>query len=251
MALLGVFYPLAAAPTVLRAWRDFLTTAPEELTVDVVLWTVPAEEPFPEAVHGEPYVGVMGVYVGPWEEAEATVRPLRELATPLADISGPIPYRGLQSMLDHHFPEGDRYYWTSLYLDELSDEAIDTVVEHARSRPSPRTTVPIRSRGGAVTRVDGAATAFPNRHSPFLLSVDGTWSDPADDETNVEWVRAFREAVEPYSADQQYLNFSMLETGEAAVRAAYGDNYERLAAVKQRYDPENLFRRNANVRPAT
>ena len=244
----GALYPMDDAEGVLRAWREFAPDAPEAVTADALLWSVPEEPKFPEELHGEPFVGMMGMYAGPVEEGERALAPLRELATPLLDMSGVMPYVAVQSMLDAEFPSGDRYYWKSHYMPELDDEAIATIVDYARERPSPRSPIPIRSRGGAIADVAPEATAFGERTAPFLLSIDGTWSEPAADEENVEWVQAFWAALEPHSTGEEYANFAMFDAEEE--RASFGRNAKRLAEVKARYDPENRFRHNANVKPS-
>ena len=247
---LGVFYSLDDAPSVLREVREFIRDAPDEITFDAVLWSIPAVDPFPDELQGMPVVLLGGTYAGPVEEGEDAFEPLRELATPVMDISEPQPYVQLQSAFDPFFPEGLRYYWKSLYLDELSDEAIDTIVEYATERPSPKTIIPIRPRGGAIARVDPDATAFAERTAPFMLSIDSTWEDPAHDEENVRWTREFWEAMAPHASNKMYLNFAMGEEGEDVVRATFGENYERLVEVKTAYDPENLFDMDPNVTPS-
>jgi FAD/FMN-containing dehydrogenase len=244
-------YPLETAPTVLREWREFVDGAPDEITSQAPLWSVPAHPNFPEEHHGAPVVVGGGMYAGPVAEGKRAMQPLREFGTPLVDLSGPVPYTQAQRGLDPFFPKGElRSYWKSRYLADLSDETIDTIVEYAGSRPSPRTIVPIRARGGAINRIDPTATAFPDRHSPFLLSIDSTWEAPDDDEDNIEWTREFWEAMEPYASDSMYFNFSMEEVGDDTTRATFGGNYGRLVEVKTEYDPENLFRLNQNIEPA-
>ena len=246
-----VMYPLETAPTVLRQWREFVDGAPDEITSQAPLWSVPEHSNFPEEHHGAPVVVVGGMYAGPVEEGKRAMQPLREFGTPLVDLSGPVPYTRAQQGLDPFFPKGEfRSYWKSRYLGELSDDAIETIVEYAEARPSPNTIVPLRARGGAINRVDPTATAFPDRHSPFLLSIDSTWEAPENDEDNIEWTREFWEAMEPYASDSMYFNFSMEEVGDDATRAAFGENYDRLVEVKTEYDPENLFRLNQNIEPA-
>jgi hypothetical protein len=177
------------------------------------------------------------------------MQPLRELGEPLIDTSGAQSYLTLQTKFDQFLPAGDRYFWKSRYLADLSGEAIDTVVEYMTQCPSPRTIVSIRVRGGEIARVDPTETAFVDRDSPYMISIDSTWTDPAEDEANVEWTRELWTAMEPFAAEGVHLNFAMLEEGEGTVRATFGENYERLAEVKNRYDPGNLFRVNQNVEP--
>lgn len=178
------------------------------------------------------------------------MQPLRGLETPVLDVSGPEPYTHLQQLFDPFFPEGDlRYYWKSRYLEGLGDDAIETIVEFAEDRPSSRALASIRARGGKLNRIDPTETAFADRHSPFMLSIDTTWDAPEDDEDCIEWTRVFWGAMEPYSSGSMYFNFAMLEEGDDMVRTTFGENYERLVEVKNSYDPENLFRLNQNIEP--
>ena len=142
-----------------------------------------------------------------------------------------------------------RGYWKSRYLDGLDDEAIETIVEYASKRPSPRTIVPIRARGGKLNRIDPEATAFWDRHSPFQLSIDGTWTQPGADEENIGWVREFWDAMEPHASETMYFNFASGDEDEEIIRTTFGENYGRLVEVKNRYDPDNLFRLNTNIEP--
>jgi Berberine and berberine like len=194
---------------------------------------------------------VVGIWTGDPEEGERVTAPLRELATPLVDTSGPIEYLELQRFLDPFFPQGRRYYWKAHYLDGFSDEAIDTTAEWSERRASNDTLVIVRHCGGAISRVGAEETAFGDRSSEWMLSIDSTWGDPADDEANVEYTRGFWEATVPYSDGKTYFNFpGLLEEGDAAVRASYGANYARLQSVKTEYDPDNVFRLNQNISPA-
>ncbi len=245
----GAMYPLADAPDLLRGWRDYFEDAPDEVTSSGILWHVPDHPLFPRELRGEPIFVASAVYAGPVEEGREAMQPLRELGEPLVDTSAAQSYLTLQTKFDQFLPAGDRYFWKSRYLADLSGDAIDTVVEYMNECPSPRTIVSIRVRGGEIARVDPTETAFADRDSPYMISIDSTWTDPAEDEANVEWTRGLWEAMEPFAADGIHLNFAMLEEGEGTVRATFGENYERLVAVKSRYDPGNLFRVNQNVEP--
>lgn len=182
---------------------------------------------------------------------ERLLRPLRELSTPLADLSGPLPYTTLQSNFDAFFPYGQlRCYWKSLYIDQLTDAAIDAIVERAAGRPTPQTLVNIWRLGGAMHRGGAATTSFAGRTAPFLLGLDTTWLDPADDERGIDWTRRFWADMHAYSSGGLYLNFAGFgEEKDELVRASFGPNYARLVELKGRYDPTNLFRLNQNIRP--
>ena len=248
---LSVAYSIEDAARVLSGWRDAVADAPDELSTAGLIWSLPEIDVLPEELRGKPYVGVEGMWAGDPAEGERATRALRELATPLLDMSTPVDYLEFQSSLDAFFPAGRRYYWKALYLDGLSDAAIDTTVDWSERRPSSDTLVIIRHCGGAISRVGADETAFGDRSSEWMLSIDSTWHDPADDDTNIGWTRAFWDAGERFSQGKTYFNFpGLLEEGEAAVRASYGDGHDRLARIKAAYDPENVFELNQNIRPA-
>ena len=249
---LFALYPIEDAARVLAGWRDAVTGAPDELSTTAVIWSLPVVPELPEHLRGLPYVGVAGMWAGDPADGERVTRPLRELATPLLDMSKTTPYLEMQQELDAYFPAGLRYYWKALYLDGLADAAIDTTVDWSLRRPTDRTLVVIRHCGGAIGRVGAEETAFGDRSSEWMLSIDTTWDDPADDERNIGWTRAFWDDSHSFSQrGKTYFNFpGLLEEGDAAVRASYGVNHARLARIKARYDPGNLFRLNQNIRPA-
>jgi FAD/FMN-containing dehydrogenase len=242
-------YPIDRAAEVLRAWRDWTRTAPDEATTDTVIWTIPAVPPFPEALWNTPFVGVGGLYAGPIEEGARTFAPLRTLAEPLIDVSGVQPFLAVQQMFDALFPDGQYYYWKSLYMDDLSDETIDLIQAHAAKRPSLKTLIPIRHLGGAVSRVPDDATPIGYRSAQYLLNIDATWVSPSASEENIAWTRQFYDAVRRFGRGA-YLNFGGLgEEDQELIHTAYGKNYDRLVALKEKYDPTNLFRFNHNIKP--
>jgi FAD/FMN-containing dehydrogenase len=247
---LNVAYPLEDAARVLTGWRDAVADAPDELSTAGLIWSLPVIDELPEELRGLPHVGVVGMWAGDPAEGERATRRLRELATPLLDMSGPVEYLDFQRSLDPFFPPGQRRYWKALYLDGFPDAAIDTTVEWSERRPSNDTLVIVRHCGGAIGRVGAEETAFGDRSSEWMLSIDSTWHDPADDTTNVAYTRAFWDAAVPFSNGQTYFNFpGLLEEGDTAVRASYGAGYDRLARIKAAYDPDNRFRMNANIEP--
>jgi FAD/FMN-containing dehydrogenase len=248
---LNVAYPLEEAARVLGGWRDAVAGAPDELTTAGLVWSLPAVDELPAHLHGVPYVGLAGLWAGDPNEGERATRALRELATPLLDMSARMSYLDLQASLDPFFPAGRRYYWKALYLDGLPDAAVDTTVEWSNRRASNDTLVIIRHVGGAIGRVGAEETAFGDRSSEWMLSIDSTWHDPADDRANIDYTRAFWDAVVPFSDGKTYFNFpGLLEDNEAAVRSSYGANHARMARVKAQYDPGNAFRLNQNIQPA-
>jgi FAD/FMN-containing dehydrogenase len=248
---LHVAYPLEDAARVLTGWRDAVADAPDELSTAGLIWALPVIDGLPEPLRGKPYVGLAGMWAGDPDEGERATRALREVATPLIDMSARVDYLEYQRSLDPFYPAGLRYYWKALYLDGLPDAAIDTTVEWSERRPSNDTLVIIRHCGGAISRVGAEETAFGDRSSEWMLSIDSTWHDPADDQTNIGYTRAFWDAAVPFSNGQTYFNFpGLLEDGDAAVGSSYGSNHPRLARIKAAYDPDNRFRLNQNIRPA-
>jgi FAD/FMN-containing dehydrogenase len=247
----NVAYPVADAERVLAGWRDAVAGAPDELSTAGLIWSLPAVEALPAPLRGLPYAGVAGMWAGDPEAGERATRALRELATPLLDMSGPVGYQDFQRSLDPFFPAGARRYWKALYLDGFSDATIATTVDRSLRRPSDDTLVIVRHCGGAMARVGAGETAFGDRSSEWMLSIDSSWTDPADDADNVAYTRAFWDAASPFSDGKTYFNFpGLLEEGDAAVRDSYGANHARLTRVKAAYDPHNTFRVTQNIRPA-
>jgi FAD/FMN-containing dehydrogenase len=247
----AIFYPFEEAASILPAWRDFMATAPEELSSLAICWSVPPVEPFPPEIYGTPVVVVAAAYCGPVEEGERIVQPLRSLAPPVVDASGPWPWLGLQSGFDAIFPAGELRYWKSRSVTELSDEVIGDIVELAGRRPAPLSDIVIWHHGGAMTRVAEEETAYGGRDTRFLVTAEASWTDPAQNDEAIAWAREVFDAMERYSTGAVYLNFPGLgEEEESLARAGYGVNYERLAALKAKYDPDNLFRMNINIPPA-
>jgi FAD/FMN-containing dehydrogenase len=242
-----IFHPYEDAREALRFYREFTADAPDELACYALVVRVPPEEPFPEARRGDPAVAFAVCYAGPLDEAEDAVEPLRAFGDPTLDGVGPIPYPALQRSFDDGSPAGHRWYTKAHYLDGLPDDAIDTILEFTDPFPGPLTQVGIEPMGGAIARVDATATAFPHRDATYSLGIWPGWADPEADDDVVAWARAFHEAMAPY-ADGVYANY--LDRDETdRVEAAYGENYERLVEVKDRWDPENRFRMNQNVEP--
>jgi FAD/FMN-containing dehydrogenase len=248
---INVAYPVEDAARVLAAWRDAVADAPDELSTAGLIWSLPVMAELPAELRGAPYVGVAGMWAGDPADGERVTRPLRALATPLLDMSATMPYLDFQRSLDPFFPSGVRRYWKALYLDGFSDAAIDLTVDWSERRPSSDTLVIVRHCGGAIGRVGAQDTAFGDRSSQWMLSIDSSWPDPADDQANVAYTRDFYAASRPFSTGQTYFNFPGLhEEGDAAVRDSYGANHARLAQIKAAYDPDNRFHLNQNIRPA-
>ena len=199
VATLTPFFPIEDARRVLFAWRAFTESAPDEATTAFAVWVLPDDPGLPEPLRGLPACVLDGLYAGAPEAGEALFRSLRAVATPLIDMSGRTPYVEAQSGLDALFPDGDLYYWKSLFLDELSDDAIEQILARSQTRPNPRILVILRHLGGALGHVAPDATAYSNRSAQYMLSIDGAWSDPAETERNIAWLRDFWSAMRPFS----------------------------------------------------
>ena len=247
-----VFYPGDRLTEVLGAYRDFVATAPNEISTLVFAGELPEAEMFPaEWVHEQKFA-IMGCYAGPADDGEAELKPLREFTDPIADFSGTMPYAEFQQLLDEDYPDGMRYYWKSLYLDDLSDTTIGRIAYWDQAAPSPLSTVDVWQLGGVITDVGIEESAFAGRHAPFLLGVEANWEDPETDEANVEWVRDCLDDMRQFSDGSVYLNFpGFHEEGNEIMRTTFGPAYNRLVALKDEYDPENLFRLNQNIEPTT
>jgi FAD/FMN-containing dehydrogenase len=248
-----VLHPGAKIREALRFFREYTASAPDEVGLVGLRGVVPPhEEVYPTEIHGEPFIAFVGAYIGPVEEGERVLQPLRDFTTPLLDLSGPMPYVELQKIFDEEYPAHElRYYWKSTNLTELSDEIVERIAENAEKPPSPLSTTDLWHNGGAIRRIPEDAMAFSGRHVPFVLTASAGWSDPADDAANIGWSRRFIEEMKPFSDGSRYFNFpGFLEEGEETVRATFKMKYERLVALKDKYDPTNLFSLNQNVRPS-
>ena len=229
---------------VLRKWREYVEQAPNEVTSVCVTITFPANPEMPEAVHDRPVAIVGGVYAGDVEQGMKEMQPLRELGTVLFDMSGPTPFTAVQSGFDPLFPRDTlRAYWKALYLKGLDDEAIDVIAARAESRPAPLTLVNTFHMGGAIGDVGPEESAFAERSAPYMVSIDGQWTEEADDAANIEWVRSTFAELEEFGTGGVYLNFTGLadEAPSSGVDDAFGRNLVRLAEIKRAHDPEQLL----------
>jgi len=234
-----VIYSRDRAVEVLRFYRDFMRSAPEELTAYVALMVTP---------DGIPGVAVIACYCGEVAEGEQVLKSLRSFGAPLVDEIQPMPFPQMQTLLDAAFPDGNQNYWKSTFLRELSDDAIAVLVEHANRATSPLTGVTIEYYGGAASRIGVSETAFAQRHAQYSLVIVAQWTDPAESPRHVEWARNLADSMRPFSSGAYVLNF-LGEEGEDTIKAAYGPNYDRLMAVKKKYDPKNFFSLNQNIKP--
>jgi FAD/FMN-containing dehydrogenase len=248
-----VLYPGDRAKEVLRFAEEYVAEAPDEVSPLGVLGRVPGVEDFPEEWHGEQYVALLAMYAGGVEEGEEALRPLRGLGGPIADLSGPMPYTEAQKVLDEDYPDGWRYYWKSVNVGGLEDGVIEALMEHAEAAPSDHSTIDVWFQGGAMGRIGADESAFGDRSAPILIGIEANWEpEPQEDEANIAWARACYADMRRFSDGGVYLNFpGFLEEGQGLMRDAYGENYERLVALKNEYDPANLFRLNQNIEPTS
>jgi FAD/FMN-containing dehydrogenase len=244
-----LLYPMERAPEVLRFYRDFAAQAPDQLGTLALLRLAPPAPFLPQAIHGQPVVGIAACYAGPVEEGERLMRPLKEFGAPAAALMMPKPFTTHQAMLDSANPSGRHYYWKSDYLPGLSDAAIETAISYASRLSSPLSAVLIFQLGGAISRVGPQAMAVSHRDAAFVLNIQSSWLESHETNRHVGWTREFWQAMRPFSTGGVYSNFLTADEGEERVRAAYGANYERLVELKNRYDPTNLFRVNQNIAP--
>ena len=243
-----IFWAMEDSPEVLRFYRDWIAQAPDELMTIVVHRKAPPLPIVPPEMHGKHVVSVISCYAGPVEEGERVVAPLRAFGSPLLDACGPKPYLAHQAMFDPAFRPGWWYYFRACDVAELTDEIIDLTVEHSLRIRSPLTAFPIWQMGGAVARVDEAATAFHGRGVGHSFNISGMSEGPEGFDEEREWARGLWSALEPWHTSV-YVNF-LMEEGEERIRVAYGsEKYDRLKALKRRYDPGNVFRLNQNIAP--
>ncbi|HMC42863.1 MAG TPA: BBE domain-containing protein, partial [Acidimicrobiales bacterium] len=241
------FYPGERAEDALRLFRDLSREAPDELQLCVVLRLAPPY--LPEAVHGKPVAAIGACYAGSVEDAWQALKPLNALGTPLADLLHVAPYTSLQTMLDAAWAPGFQNYWRAEYLRELPDAAVDVLLDALHSVTSPLTDFKIFALGGAIARVPEEATGYSHREAPLVLNINARWSDGADSRRHMTWTRSLWDAMQPFSAGGGYTNW-MGNEGPDRIRAAYGERkFERLVALKTRYDPTNFLRLNQNIPP--
>ena len=244
-----IVHPLADAERVLRDYRSYMGVASEALTCWAVMRLAPPLPFLPEEWHGRPVLALALVWTGELEDADRAIAPLRAIGTPIGQHVGPVPFTAWQQTFDPMLTPGARNYWKSHNFTALHDELIEQLVTSVASLPSPETEVFVGQIGGAVGRVPFSATAYGARDAEFVLNIHGRWRDRADDERCIRWVRGLFDAVTPLATGTVYVNFLTADES-SRVAAAYGANLARLIEIKQRYDPQNLFRMTHNIRPA-
>jgi FAD/FMN-containing dehydrogenase len=244
------FWPVESGAEVLRAYRDFIPNAPRELGGFFLFGAVPPGEPFPEELHLRQVCGVVWCYAGTDEEAAAAaMKPLLDaLPEPLLHGPGPMPHAAIQGAFDGVYPAGDQWYWRADFVNEIPDEAIEIHAKYGAEMPTWKSTMHLYPIDGAAHDVGPADTPWAYRHAQYGAVFAGVDPDPANIDAIRRWSVDYQEALHPYSAGGAYVNM-MMDEGQERVRASYGDNYDRLAQVKAKYDPDNTFRLNQNIQP--
>lgn len=243
-----IVHPFREAPSILRFYREFCATAPDELSAWVVMRKAPPLPFLPPEVHGTEVLVLAVCYVGDTDAGMRALAPLREHGFPIADTVAPNWFTAWQSTFDPLLTPGARNYWKSVDFADLNDGAIDAMIGGVETLPDPQCEIFIAQMGGATARVPENATPFTHRSAPFSMNVHGRWSDPAMDAQCIAWARNIYETVRPHAIEGVYVNF-LTEEETHRVQHAYGSNYNRLVEIKNRYDPINLFRMNQNIRP--
>ena len=247
-----LIHPIEEAKSLIRASRDYVESAPAELVTATGILQAPPAEFIPPHLHGKPVLGLFVLYIGQPDEGGAVVAPLKELGPPVADLVAPMPYTAFQAMVDPFAPPGMLNYQRGIHLSGLPDEAIDAYVDlgtEIAQVSSPTTQAILFRHGGAVSQTADDATAAGHRDAAYMAHPIAAWQDPAQTELHLDWVRRFSDAMAPFTTGGVYLNFEPDE-GQERVRAGYGaEKYARLVALKDKWDPDNLFRVNQNIEP--
>lgn len=243
-----MLFEMSQAPKVMAWYREFIRKAPEDLTGFFAFLIVPPGPPFPEPLHNKTMCGIVWCYTGPMEKAEEIFKPIRSLNLPACDLVGPIPHTALQSMFDGLYPTGHQWYWKADFVNDLSDEAIALHVKYCSKIPTMQSSMHLYPINGAAHRVGKNDTPWSYRDATWAQVIVGVDPNPANKDRISTWAKEYWDAVHPYSAGGAYVNF-MMDEGEDRVKASYKGNYERLVAIKNKYDPKNLFRVNQNIKP--
>jgi hypothetical protein len=244
-----VFYDIADTPEVMRWYRDLIPSLPEEISGWLGLVTIPPAPPFPEELWGRKACAIVWCYTGPHDRADEVLAPIRSFGSPIVNGIQAMPFTALQSAFDPLYPAGLQWYWRTDFFREISDAAIDVHVRFGAQLPTGHSTMHLYPIDGAASRVPDSATAFAYREGGWAGVVVGVDPDPANADLISGWAKDYADALHPTSAGVGYVNF-MMDEGQDRVRAAYRGNYDRLTRAKRRYDPENVFHVNQNIRPA-
>jgi hypothetical protein len=243
-----MLWPIEHSAEVMQFYREFITTAPEDVNGFFAFLTVPPAPPFPEQLHNRKMCGIVWCYTGNPDSMEQAFRPVRQIRTPEFEHIGPIPFPAVQSMFDGLYAPGMQWYWRADFVKELSNDAIREHIRHGEEMPTMHSTMHLYPINGAVHRVGSKDTPFAYRDVNWAEVIVGVDPDPANNDRTISWTKRYWEALHPFSAGGAYVNF-MMDEGQDRIRATYRDNYDRLAAIKSRYDPSNFFRVNQNIKP--
>ena len=243
-------YPLERAKEVMSACCEYMQKAPEDLMVLGVYWSAPEVPEVPARYHGTPVVILLGCYTGPFEEGEKVIAPLREIGTPIADLSAPMTWVEAQQFLDEDYPDGAFYYWKSIYMDHLDSEVLEALSRHTAARPSSESSIDVWMLEGAMSRINPGDTAFFKRDAPYMLGIEANWHKREDASANIDWAKNVVKDMQRFTKGGSYLNFpGFVEEREALLQGSYGTNLERLRAIKAKYDPLNFFPGILNIEP--
>lgn len=244
-----MLWELSEAKEIMKWYRETIVKAPENLNGFFAFLTVPPGDPFPEHLHLKKMCAIVWAYTGPLGKAEEVFKPLRNFKIPALDLTGPLAYTALQSMFDELYPLGYQWYWRADFVKELSDKAIEEHIKFGKELPTMLSSMHLYPINGTASRVGKKDTAWNFRDANWAMVIVGVDPHPANKEKITSWTKKYWEALHPYSTGAAYVNF-MMDEGEQRIKATYGENYERLVAIKNKYDPENLFRVNQNIKPS-
>ncbi len=245
-----IFYPADKAAELMRFFREYMRRAPDELSAFFSFHQGPPAPFIPEQLHFVPMTAIVVCYSGDdLDKGEKLVRPLRQVVEPLVDLAGPIPYPALNSMFDAIYVTGLQHYWKADYVPELTDAAIEVHAKYGPKVPTLQSTMHLYPQTGVIQQVERQATAYNHRGAEYVHNVVAIDANPDNMPGAMDWMHRYYDALRPYSSAGGYVNFLMADEGQERVKATYGDNYERLVDVKTKYDPDNFFRVNQNIRP--
>lgn len=244
-------YPRSEAEKAMKFWIDFTRDLPDEVSSDCIHWSIPEHPAFPPELQGQRVTGLAAMYFGSPQEGEKLLQPLREVATPLLDLSGIIPFTAVNKMFDPFLVKGTlNSYWKSLYVQDIDNDLMNLLINKANQAPTAQCLLSIRNLQGAISKVTEEATAFGDRSARFLVSIDTMWADDSDNQRCIDYTKNFFTELQNYSNGQVYFNFNSDMSGSDDLAGdSYGENYQRLIDIKTKYDPNNFFRINANIKP--
>jgi FAD/FMN-containing dehydrogenase len=245
-----VAWPASDAPGVLELYRTLAEKSPRELTLGALIRPAPPAPWLPQEIHGKPIVGIQVCYSGDPAEGEKLVAPIKSFGTPAADVLTRRPYVQMQSLLDPTQPKGRRHYWKSEYLPRIEPELIERMIDDAADFQSPHSTIHLFQLGGVLNELGAEHSPVGNRDAHYAFNIMSAWDRAADDPANIGWARETWDDLRPFSTGGNYINFLTEDESPERIQAALGSSTERLAEIKRKWDPENVFRTNRNIKPA-